>query len=969
MIVEISQPDGTKFKTIQKGDEWNNWHETEDGFTIIEDKTTGWWYYAIPDTTSGIRISSFPVGKIKPEQIKIIKSLKPIKKYLPQTPTKLKKLKTTDIIKTTSFPFTQNLLVIMADFNDVHGTYTSDSFRNTFFSKDLKSVVDYYNEISYGKFNIVPAYETFGENDGIVGWLRLDMNHPDCGFPGAKPECVDDLVTAIIKSADPYVDFSIFDKDNDDTITPKELSIIIVAAGHETAYSGGSPGIWAHRGYIPSITLDGKLLGDYALIGEKHSDHQATIGVMVHELGHLMLEFPDLYDTDKNSNSEGAGCFDLMAIGSWGKSAKTRYNGETPVHPSAWTKIYAGFITPDIFYNQTKVPLPDVSENPNAIKVLTQNSFEYFLLENRYTTGYDAGLERWFKTSQETGGVAIWHIDEMLLEDEYCVYYNNCNNNENHKLVDLEEADGVQNLDIKDQYGNLQDLFYTLNNSKFNDSTNPASRLYDSSPSNISISNISKQGKLMSLDINVPHQKLTNLILNSGFESGQIYWNEYTSSNSNIITGDADYPFSHKGNWVSWMGRYNYETDYIYQDVIIPSDAANAYLKFWYFISTFFKTTDIVHDKLKVEILNPSDNSLLKNIVTLSEIDKTESWIETKKYNLLDFAGQVIRLRFYVTNDKTEETRFYIDDISLMLDKKESYFFPDIQVSNTSVDFDSLYAEDSTAQTISITNIGNKDLFIDKISLTGNDSESFFIQNDFASNQLIPPDEITSFDIAFLPAMGGIKKANINILSNDPDASLLNIMVTGKAIPLKPKISFNKTYVNYGTVEVGTKVDSTIMIVNNGQSDLLIKSLNIKGTDPDEFNYGTISNEVIQPLDSLNIIISFLPVSAKTKNATLIINSNDPERQTSTIILTGNGVITDNKNNYTGNKKTKKSGCYIKKITYGQYINSHIKSLNDFKDKYLLCNSHGKSFVKFYYKYSPFISNFIKLKNLSEYNK
>lgn len=83
---EISQPDGTKFIVKQEGDEWLHWIETEDGYTVLEDRPTGWWYYAEPDEIEGIRISTHPVGKVNPEDIKIKKGLRPKQKRLPKIP-------------------------------------------------------------------------------------------------------------------------------------------------------------------------------------------------------------------------------------------------------------------------------------------------------------------------------------------------------------------------------------------------------------------------------------------------------------------------------------------------------------------------------------------------------------------------------------------------------------------------------------------------------------------------------------------------------------------------------------------------------------------------------------------------------------------------------------------------------------------------------------------------------------------
>jgi len=73
----VSQPDGTKIRIIRFGDEWQNWYETEDGYTVIKDKDSGWWYYAESDKIHGIKKSSHAAGIVKPEENNIKKHLKP----------------------------------------------------------------------------------------------------------------------------------------------------------------------------------------------------------------------------------------------------------------------------------------------------------------------------------------------------------------------------------------------------------------------------------------------------------------------------------------------------------------------------------------------------------------------------------------------------------------------------------------------------------------------------------------------------------------------------------------------------------------------------------------------------------------------------------------------------------------------------------------------------------------------------
>ena len=161
-------------------------------------------------------------------------------------------------------------------------------------------------------------------NDGIVS-VTLNYAHPN---PGST---IDDRNRKITRdaliAANQYVDFSQFDLNCDGVLSPTELHIIIVVAGYERSYTSTpcGPSVWGHRwglaGSVPAPTLDGKIVGrSYAQFGEWHCStgnppgHEATIGIMAHELGHD-LGLLDLYDTD--GSSQGIGQWSIMAGGSW----------------------------------------------------------------------------------------------------------------------------------------------------------------------------------------------------------------------------------------------------------------------------------------------------------------------------------------------------------------------------------------------------------------------------------------------------------------------------------------------------------------------------------------------------------------------------------------------------------------------------------------------------------------------------
>lgn len=107
---------------------------------------------------------------------------------------------------------------------------------------------------------------------------------------------------------------------------------------------------------------------------------------------------------------------------------------------------------------------------------------EYFLVENRQRVGYDAALPG--------SGLLVWHIDETRTAGY------DANDNEDRKLVDLEEADGQNVLDTnRNSGGNRGDAgdpyTATSNSTSFDARSVPNSRLFNGKRSGVAISNIS----------------------------------------------------------------------------------------------------------------------------------------------------------------------------------------------------------------------------------------------------------------------------------------------------------------------------------------------------------------------------------------------------------------------------------------------------------------------------------------------
>ncbi len=88
----------------------------------------------------------------------------------------------------------------------------------------------------------------------------------------------------------------------------------------------------------------------------------------------------------------------------------------------------------------------------------------------------------------------------------------------------------------------------------------------------------------------------------------------------------------------------------------------------------------------------------------------------------------------------------------------------------------------SSPQMFIVTNKGIRDLVIGAVSMTGQNANEFIVQNDGCSLQTVAPDGSCTVQIAFSPASGGAKGADLSIPSNDPDQNPFFVPLSGTGL-------------------------------------------------------------------------------------------------------------------------------------------------------------------------------------------
>ena len=273
---------------------------------------------------------------------------------------------------------------------------------------------------------------------------------------------------------------------------------------------------------------------------------QLTInGLLAASVGsHLGL--PDLFNTVTGLSAIGRfGLMDGQGIFAFG--------GTYPPEPSPWSKVFMGWAEPVIVdlgsSNINLVTKLAAQQNDTVLIKIPLNSSEYYLIENRNRDALKDGSKVTYKVNGTTitkifrndttgyqsfdvdslegviidvdefdwavpgSGIVIWHIDDNIINEK--IDDNTINNDKNHKGVDVEEADGIQ--DIGEIFRNIFgdevigegtkfDLWYSSNPSelfqnKFAKDTRPDTRTNAGANSLITIKDFSDISNRMNFKI------------------------------------------------------------------------------------------------------------------------------------------------------------------------------------------------------------------------------------------------------------------------------------------------------------------------------------------------------------------------------------------------------------------------------------------------------------------------------------
>ncbi len=487
----FTNPDGTEFTVLGWGNQFSAMFETLDGYTVVKDPESGYYQYATASEDGRLVPSGVPVGgESEPAALGVPQHLRPRPEAAkaqaqasraetgppPRWETRRREKRASRSASRHSTEDEEPVppagattgsyvgLCLLIQFPDVSATISQQEVSNYCNQVGYSgfgnsgSVRDYFHDVSDGKLtytNVVTAYHTASKKrsyytDPTLPWLKRGR------------ELVIEALDALKAGG---FNFSQLTADSKGFV--RALSVFYAGAN----VNNWREGLWPGSSSLvsPYVASSSRKLYDFQIT---NMGATLTLRTFCHENGHMLCDFPDLYDYGYQSN--GVGDFCLMCSGG---------SGLNPVEPCAYLKREAGWassehvVAPGMSYV--------VTSTTNDFLVHAKSAEEYFVIENRLRSGRDAALP--------DEGLAIWHVDEK-----------GSNSNEQmtpaqHYECSLEQADGKFDLEKGINQGDAGDLFGAPGAPAFGTATAPNSRWWDGTSSDLEITAISAPATTMTV--------------------------------------------------------------------------------------------------------------------------------------------------------------------------------------------------------------------------------------------------------------------------------------------------------------------------------------------------------------------------------------------------------------------------------------------------------------------------------------
>lgn len=205
-----------------------------------------------------------------------------------------------------------------------------------------------------------------------------------------------------------------------------------------------------------------------------------------------------------------------------------------------------------------------------------------------------------------------------------------------------------------------------------------------------------------------------------------------------------------------------------------------------------------------------------------------------------------------------------------------------ISVSANNLNFGTVKTDSDSTINLTLRNTGQLPLTISGLSSS---NQAFTYTANLPAvleqnQQLVVP-------VTFTPLAAAVYSGTLSVTSDDPDTPLLNVSLTGTGQTLSPDISSSTRTLAFGGVRVDYSSTLSFKIYNNGDTTLAVSSIYVAGS---AFTYTGNTSFNVNVNDSATISLIFEPLAVTLYQGTVGIVSNDPDTDTLTVQLSGEGV-------------------------------------------------------------------------------
>jgi len=473
----LTQPDGNTIKCLASGDEFHNWLHDENGYTIIQDPTTGYYVYA---KLSGEKLipTNFIAGVTDPSSTDLQSGANAKPVGYESRIEEFNEMLADSRNRVSTIGDLNNLVVFIRFADQDEFTEPINLYDGMFNTEDVNSMYQYFDEVSDEQLNVSSSFYPEPNGNLVVSYqspnprsyyeVYNSVTNPN-GYQQGQQATREH---ALLRDAILYIESQIppsLDLDNDDDGLVDNVCFIV--KGGTGAWADL---LWPHMWvlYTYNVYIHGVQVWTYNF-QLSQSLSGSGVGVLCHEMFHS-LGAPDLYHYTSNGISP-AGSWDLMCS-----------NTNPPQHMTAWMKHKYGLWfddVPEINTSGTYTLEPIVDSPYSCYKIPSPNSnTEFFMVEYRKKTGI-------FEPSVPNDGLIIYRIDL------------NENGNAQGPPDELYifRPDGTLTNN-----GNISEANFSadVGRTMFNDSTNPAAFLQYGAAGGIFISDIGYVGDTIEFTLN-----------------------------------------------------------------------------------------------------------------------------------------------------------------------------------------------------------------------------------------------------------------------------------------------------------------------------------------------------------------------------------------------------------------------------------------------------------------------------------